>query len=250
LAYIRMPDSNIPFTVGELWVADGNAGNAVLLGAADAGHGYEPAWSPDGAKIAFVGRENKDDVAADQVADRLVSNIYMADVKSRKVDNLSRFGGALVENPTWSPDGAALAFSTNAGGQGMDMWTFDAKGNQLAQVTHSANARYPSWLKNLGSMVNQPANTPLTLTQEATETRPLTPEIPSLVPSETVTATDILSPTPNVSTTATLALTTEQPTLSATMVLTGASAVSLTATPIPIPAEAQNPITNTVTLTH
>jgi len=57
-----MPDSNIPFTVGELWVTNGDGNNPVLLGEADAGHGYEPAWSPDGAQIAFLGRENKSDI--------------------------------------------------------------------------------------------------------------------------------------------------------------------------------------------
>lgn len=43
IAYIRMPDSNIPFTVGELWVMNGEGNNPVLLSQADAGHGYEPA---------------------------------------------------------------------------------------------------------------------------------------------------------------------------------------------------------------
>jgi len=61
IAYIRMPDSNIPFTVGELWVLDG-AGNApVLLGEWTVPNVTQfkealteaPVWSPDGEFLAF-----------------------------------------------------------------------------------------------------------------------------------------------------------------------------------------------------
>lgn len=59
IAYIRMPDSNVPFTVGELVLADGNGRNERVIAPADAGHGYPPVWSPDGRQVAFVVRENE-----------------------------------------------------------------------------------------------------------------------------------------------------------------------------------------------
>ncbi|HET9908151.1 MAG TPA: hypothetical protein VFQ23_15980 [Anaerolineales bacterium] len=54
IAFIKIPDSQVPFTVGELWVipstfdqgADGST--ARKLADADAGHGYAANWSPDG----------------------------------------------------------------------------------------------------------------------------------------------------------------------------------------------------------
>jgi dipeptidyl aminopeptidase/acylaminoacyl peptidase len=47
LAYILMPDSNIPFLVGELWLADTNGQPLTLLGEVDTGHGYPPVWLSD-----------------------------------------------------------------------------------------------------------------------------------------------------------------------------------------------------------
>lgn len=152
MAYIRMADNNIPFTVGELMVAEGDGSHPLLLGQADAGHGYAPAWSPDGTRIAFVGRDNPDDVWADQSAERLASNIYLLSLDDGTVTAVTHFDGALTEAPVWSPDGRFLAFSTNAGGEGgdtdhrMDVWVYDVRSGQVMQITHAANARYPAWL--------------------------------------------------------------------------------------------------------
>jgi dipeptidyl aminopeptidase/acylaminoacyl peptidase len=147
IAYIRMPDSNIPFTVGELWVMDGEGNNPALLGEADAGHGYEPAWSPDGEQIAFVVRENEHDRAADQQAARLVSNVYVVNMNDREVSAVTQFESALTETPVWSPDGEFLAFSATAG-DGADVWAFEMKGKKLHRVTHGANAQCPTWLSD------------------------------------------------------------------------------------------------------
>ncbi len=145
IAYIRMSDSNIPFTIGELWVMDGEGNDPVMLGEADAGHGYAPAWSPDSQQIACVVRENKHDRAADQRAARLVSNVYLVDVGQRTVSNVTQFEGALTESPVWSPDGEFLAFSVTAE-DGMDVWAYEVRGKRLHQVTHGAHARHPTWL--------------------------------------------------------------------------------------------------------
>ncbi|MEA3397002.1 MAG: hypothetical protein U9R05_06025, partial [Chloroflexota bacterium] len=145
IAYIRMSDSNIPFTVGELWVMDGKGNDPILLGEADAGHGYAPAWSPDSRQIAFVGRENARNRTADQRAERLVSNVYVVDVDKRTVSNVTQFDGALTESPVWSPDGEFLAFSSTAEG-GMDVWLYEARGKNLHRVTRGVHARHPTWL--------------------------------------------------------------------------------------------------------
>ncbi|MGC9458140.1 MAG: hypothetical protein ACP5DC_11550 [Halothiobacillaceae bacterium] len=145
IAYIRMPDSNVPFTVGELVLADGDGRNERVIAAADAGHGYPPVWSPDGRQVAFVVRENPDESAADIAAPYLVSNIHLADAASGSVRAVTRFEGALTDGPAWSPDGAWLAFSTNASGVA-DVWLVEVASGKVQQVTRNANARCPVWV--------------------------------------------------------------------------------------------------------
>ncbi len=145
IAYIRMEDSNIPFTVGELVLADKNGRNGRVIAPTDAGHGYPPVWSPDGQEVAFVVRENPAESAADIAAPYLESNIYLADKASGSVRALTRFERALTEAPAWSPDGMWLAFSTNAGGV-PDIWLADVATGEARQVTRNANARCPIWV--------------------------------------------------------------------------------------------------------
>jgi dipeptidyl aminopeptidase/acylaminoacyl peptidase len=111
IAFIKIPDSATPFTVGQLWVMDANGSNARQLADADAGHGFPPAWSPDGKKVAFVVRENPQDPNADQSAGALISNIDIADLESRKVNQLTHLENARVEAPIWSPDGNIIVFT-------------------------------------------------------------------------------------------------------------------------------------------
>jgi Tol biopolymer transport system component len=147
IAYIRMADINVPFTVGELWTMDGGGQQPILLDKqADAGHGYALAWSPDGQSIAFVARENGEDILADQQADRLLSNIYVAKPDDGTVVNVTLFREALVENPVWSPDGQFLTFSARIG-ESADIWAVDMNTQQLRQVTNGADARFPVWVK-------------------------------------------------------------------------------------------------------
>jgi Tol biopolymer transport system component len=152
IAYIRMPDSNIPFTIGELWVMDGQGQNPTLLGNADAGHGFRPTWSPDDQEIAFVVREQKgiatdsNDNEANFDAQNLISNIYIAKLSDKSISSVTNFDGALTESPIWSPEGQYLAFNTSAGGEGIDIWVLDRRSSVLSQITHGQNARFPVWL--------------------------------------------------------------------------------------------------------
>ena len=145
VAYVRMADSNVPFTVGELVLADGNGQNGWAVSLADAGHGYPPVWSPDGQQIAFVVRENPASNAADIAASYLESNIYLTDVASGNVRALTRFADALTAEPVWSPDGKWLAFSTDVGGA-TDVWLVDVASRAVQPVTQTANAHCPVWL--------------------------------------------------------------------------------------------------------
>lgn len=168
IAYILMPDSNIPFTIGELWLADALAQPIALLdNHTDAGHGYPPAWSPDGQTITFIRRENPKSIPANHYAQALHSNIYQINAAAIPAENtqaaavasgyqatpipaapspvvaavpLTRFEASLVYDMVWSPDGTQLAFTANDA-----VWIL-TPGAEAAQISPAnTTARHPVW---------------------------------------------------------------------------------------------------------
>ncbi len=145
IAYIKIPDSPTPFTVGELWVMSADGSGAHKLAEADAGHGFAPAWSPDGTQLAFVKRENPDDAAADQSANSLVSNIYLVNLQSDGTTQLTQYKDAHVGSPVWSPDGNQIAFTVVMNDK-MSVNLVDPVSGETRQVL-TGSACCPVWLQ-------------------------------------------------------------------------------------------------------
>jgi TolB protein len=145
IAFIKTPDSPTPFTVGELWIMSADGTNPQKLADVDAGHGYAANWSPDGARIAFVKRENPEDESANQSSDSLISNIYLVNIENGEQTQLTHFSKGRVETPHWSPDGNTLAFNKVLNGR-MEVQIADANSGKILSLLKETNG-YPAWLQ-------------------------------------------------------------------------------------------------------
>lgn len=145
IAFIKIPDSTAPFTVGELWVMGADGSNARKLSDADAGHGYAANWSPDGQWIAFVKRENIQDESADRSAEGLVSNLYLVNTETGEVSQVTSFTSGRAETPHWSPDGNRLVFNTVLDGR-MDVQIADIVSGEIRSLIEEP-ACCPAWMR-------------------------------------------------------------------------------------------------------
>lgn len=92
----------------------------------------EPAWSPDGTRIAF---------GSDHEGFR---GIYVMDADGSNIQRLSDTRAG--ENcPEWSPDGTKLVFASWRDGDG-EIYIMDADGGNLQKLTDNGfEEEFPAW---------------------------------------------------------------------------------------------------------
>ena len=145
IAFIKTPDTQTPFTVGELWLIDSNGTNARKLADVDTGHGYAANWSPDGMKIAFVVRENPEDETANRSSDALISNIYIIDVENGDMSQVTNFAEGRAETPYWSLQGNILAFNVVLNGR-MQVHIADIDSGEVMPL-ETGSTCCPAWMR-------------------------------------------------------------------------------------------------------
>ena len=104
--------------------------------------GFKPAWSPDGKEIAFT-TENADLDPQNTVGLSAMRVVNVTSGNQRQVGNVD----AVL--PSWSPHGQRIAYTTRgaiAGSTRLDIWTVDPGGkNPVAVTTDGAPNWNPVW---------------------------------------------------------------------------------------------------------
>jgi len=155
IAFIKTPDTQTPFTVGELWVIPSSVTfsektpssmeQSKFVTYLDAGHGYASNWSADGKWIAYVKRENPDDESANRSTDALISNIYLVDPMTGESIRVTDLSTGRVETPTWSPLGNTLAFNVVINGR-MTVFIADITSGEVMPLGTESSC-CPAWMR-------------------------------------------------------------------------------------------------------
>jgi len=112
--------------IGHLWLVDIATGDATRLTDGPVAD-REPAWSPDGRRIAFTSnRRRNPDLLGRQ-------DIHVVDVGSRAMAAVTRGPRSYFGAPVWLPDGETIAAAGHRlegrGGSRNDIWLFAADGS-------------------------------------------------------------------------------------------------------------------------
>jgi len=135
-----------------LYVLDLETGATSLLFPNPAGD-FEPAWSPDGTKIAFTSlRDNS-------------MQIYVFNKDDSSLTPLTLPGNNIQSrHPAWSPDGLKLAYTVRRLGL-LQIWSMDATGMNPQQLTRSGGSisdYLPAWAPDGQYLLFSETNSELT----------------------------------------------------------------------------------------
>ena len=132
------PTSRIVYTAinqnADVWIMDPDGSNMQQL-TTDPALDWQPAWSPDRKKIAFVSERDGN------------FEIYVMDADGSNQVRLTD-SPARDSKPTWSPDCSRIAFERQVDTDGdWEIYVMDADGSNLHNITNNpaADDRRPDW---------------------------------------------------------------------------------------------------------
>jgi len=124
----------------DLYVIDADGSHAQVLYAGPAAD-VDPVWSPDGGWVAFASASKEGCAVGD---DACSFHLWVVRADGSGARQITKEAGQDVE-PTWSLDGARLAFASDRDGD-FDLYVVDIESGEVEQVTNDDGAdRTPSW---------------------------------------------------------------------------------------------------------
>lgn len=102
----------------------------------------DPAWSPDGSRIAFSSDRTDPEVTG------LLSDIFVMNADGSNIKQITTESGGGNFEPTWSPDGSRIAFTSNRDGN-LDIFAMDSNGKSPTNLTNNTTLDLqPVWSPN------------------------------------------------------------------------------------------------------
>jgi TolB protein len=147
IAFSRLDSPETPLRQATLYLADADGSNVRRLGAVPL-HGVSAAWSRDGKRLAFVSFDDENDPPCPAGSCPPSGELYVVGADGSALTRLTR-SKADDEHPSWSPDGARLAFATgfNVRSQGHAPWlmVIAATGGRATRIGRFSGVLDPSW---------------------------------------------------------------------------------------------------------
>jgi Tol biopolymer transport system component len=127
----------------DIWVVNTDGSGARKLSESSAAE-WEPAWSPDGTRIAFVSDREGD-------ADIFIRN---ADGSGEDYNLTAYAPDSAQYSPAWSPDGTRIAYISTENGS-PSLWVMTVDGSERNQLYTGGILNYPNWTPDSARIVFQ-----------------------------------------------------------------------------------------------